>query len=62
MIITGETTEERAKILLKIQRNSEASYLLALRGMNKAVVDNAVQKALVHVQRRVNLAVGFDLL
>ena len=62
MIITGETTEERAKILLKIQRNSEASYLLALRGMNKAAVDSAVQKALIHVQRRVNLAVGFDLL
>ena len=62
MVITGETTEERAKILLKIQRNSEASYLLALRGMNKAAVDTAVQKALIHVQRRVNLAVGFDLL
>ncbi len=62
LIAQGETTEERAKIMLSIQSDVDSSHFTAIQGLGKAAIDTATKEAFTHVRQRVNAAIGFDLL
>jgi hypothetical protein len=60
--VKGEISEEEAKALLRIHRNTTATVMLAVNGLGILAVENAVNAALGVVRDTVNAATGFVLL
>jgi hypothetical protein len=60
--VKGEITEDEAKALLRIHRNTTATVMLAVKGLGILAVENAVNAALGVVRDTVNTATGLMLL
>lgn len=59
---TGRITQEEARSLLRIHRNTTESVLLTVEGLGRLATENAVNAALGVVRDRVNALVGVPLL
>ncbi|TMP29701.1 hypothetical protein [Pseudoalteromonas rubra] len=60
--LTGEITEEQAKLHHEIQRNASRSVLLTIEGLGLVAVEQAINAAMDVLKETVNGALGFALL
>jgi hypothetical protein len=60
--LTGEITEEQARLHHKIQRNASRSVLLIVEGLGLVAVEQAVNAAMEVLKETVNGALDFALL
>jgi hypothetical protein len=61
MAARGDITEDEARSLFRIHRNTTEMVLLTLKGLGILAVENAINAALDVVRGAVNTAAGFDL-
>jgi hypothetical protein len=62
LFITGQITEEQARLHLEIQRASMRMVLLTIEGLGILAVERAINAALGVIRDTVNTALGFALL
>ena len=60
--VTGEMTEDQAKLQLHLQTNASKTVLLAAHGMTILAVEAAINAALNVIKETVNAALGFVIL
>lgn len=58
----GSVTEEQAKLMINIQKNSFKTLLLTEKGIGLLIAEEALNEIIKVVRGVVNKAVGFDLL
>lgn len=59
---SGQITEDEARSLLKIHRNTTETVMLTVKGLGVLAVENAVNSALGVVRDAVNTGFGIELL
>lgn len=62
MKFTGTVTEEQARLLLDMEKNTFKIVMLSLQGLSLLIVESALNAALDVVRTAVNTALGFMLL
>ena len=60
--LTGEITEEQARLHLDIQKNASRMVLLTIEGLGIIAVEQAINEAMAVMRDTVNTAMGFSLL
>lgn len=60
--VTGQITNEQARLHHEIQRNASRAVLLTVEGLGLLAVEQALMSAFSVLQDAVNSALGFDLL
>ena len=61
MRLSGEITEEEAKLHLHIQKNASSAVLMAIKGISKIAVEQAINAALNVIGTAVKTATGLPL-
>lgn len=62
MLLTGEITAEQARLHHQIQRNASRTVLLAVTGLSRVAVEQAINAAMDSLRQSVNSALNFTLL
>jgi hypothetical protein len=62
LVISGQITEEQAKLHFQIQRNATRMVLLTIEGLGIIAVEQAINAALDVLKDTVNTALDFSLL
>jgi hypothetical protein len=60
--IQGKISQQQAKLLMKMKKNTAQIVLLTIKGMELVAVENALNASLKVVKDNVNQALGFSLL
>jgi hypothetical protein len=60
--LTGEISEEQAKLHLNIQKQSIQTVLTAIEGLGIIAVENAINAAIAIIKDSVNRAIGWNIL
>ncbi len=60
--LSGEITEDQARLLLDMQKNATRAVMLTVEGLGIVTVEQAINAALAVVRDTVNAAIGWTLL
>lgn len=60
--LTGNITEEEARLLLEMQRNAMRSVFLTVEGLGIIAVEEAINAAMAVVRSTINTAIGWSIL
>lgn len=60
--LSGDITEEQAKLYLEIQKGSVRIFLLTVKGLGILAVETAINSAINTVKNTVNTALGWTIL
>lgn len=60
--LTGEITEEQARLHYEIQRNATRAVLLTVEGLGLLAVEEAINSAMNILKDSINTALGFTLI
>lgn len=60
--LTGNITEEEARLLLEMQKNAMRSVFLTVEGLGIIAVEEAINAAMAVVRSTINTAIGWSIL
>mgnify|MGYP003393547571 FL=1 len=60
--LTGNITEEEARLLMEMQKNAMRSVFLTVEGLGIIAVEEAINAAMAVVRSTINTAIGWSIL